>query len=82
MQAQPDESLRPQSFVNILPAMLNPLFKRYKVDAYFSGHDHALELIERNGVSHVINGAGSLFSTFHDVVPGTQIAKVRSWLIV
>lgn len=38
---------------------LEPLFQRYGVQAYFSGHDHNLEHIRLSGYSAIITGAGS-----------------------
>jgi tartrate-resistant acid phosphatase type 5 len=36
---------------------LLPILKPYGVDFYLAGHDHHLELQERNGVVHVVSGA-------------------------
>jgi 3',5'-cyclic AMP phosphodiesterase CpdA len=36
---------------------LTPLFEKYNVDLVFSGHNHALELLQKSGVSYVICGA-------------------------
>ncbi len=42
-----------------LTSMLEPLFIKYKVDMYLSGHDHHLELLKpMNGVHHIISGGG------------------------
>lgn len=44
----------------ILIAKLEPLFVKHKVDVYFAGHDHALEMLKPvKGVNHVISGAGA-----------------------
>jgi tartrate-resistant acid phosphatase type 5 len=43
-----------------LNASLKPLFDKYKVDAYICGHDHSLQYIKPDGVTHYfISGAGS-----------------------
>eukprot|EP01065_Artemidia_motanka_P022520 TRINITY_DN26720_c0_g1_i1.p1 TRINITY_DN26720_c0_g1~~TRINITY_DN26720_c0_g1_i1.p1 ORF type:complete len:412 (+),score=89.15 TRINITY_DN26720_c0_g1_i1:67-1302(+) len=38
---------------------VQPIFEQYGVDAYFSGHDHILQIIETNGVSYYGSGAGA-----------------------
>lgn len=35
---------------------LTPLFEKYKVDLVFSGHNHQLELLSKNGVTYAIAG--------------------------
>ena len=45
-----NEKLRP---------LLEPLFMKYKVDIYLSGHDHHLELLKPiNGVYYIVSGGG------------------------
>jgi acid phosphatase len=42
-----------------LVKMLEPVFRKYKVDLYMSGHDHHLELIKSSsGAFYLISGAG------------------------
>lgn len=38
---------------------LEPLLSKYKVHAYFSGHDHVLQHIQKKGVSYFGSGAGA-----------------------
>ncbi len=38
---------------------LQPLLKRFNVDAYITGHEHSLQEIEKNGIMHYITGAAS-----------------------
>ncbi len=43
-----------------LVKVLEPVFRKYKVDLYMSGHDHDLELIKSNSETfYLISGAGS-----------------------
>ena len=35
---------------------LTPIFEKYGVDMVFSGHDHQMELLQKNGISYVIAG--------------------------
>ena len=37
---------------------LLPLFKKYKVSVYFSGHEHNFQLLKYNGIYFCVNGAG------------------------
>jgi tartrate-resistant acid phosphatase type 5 len=40
--------------------LLRPIFEKYKVDAYFSGHEHNLQYIKPEGYTHYfVSGAGS-----------------------
>ena len=56
-----------------LRARLGPLFKRWQVDAFLTGHDHDLERIEVPGqpTLFLISGAGSKLrpQSFHDWQP-------------
>jgi len=36
-----------------------PLFEQYNVDAYFCGHDHTLQHLQRNNVQYFVTGAAS-----------------------
>ena len=40
-------------------SVLLPLFSRYKVDAYLSGHEHNLQILRRGGLNQFISGGGS-----------------------
>jgi acid phosphatase len=44
---------------NILIGMLKPLFIKYKVDMYISGHCHNLEHLVDNDIQYIVSGAGS-----------------------
>ncbi len=56
-----------------LRARLGPLFKRWKVDAFITGHDHVLERIEVPGepTLFLVSGAGGKLGArkFHDYGP-------------
>jgi tartrate-resistant acid phosphatase type 5 len=51
----------------ILIEKLKPLFEKFGVNAYFNGHDHALEHIVVNGVNYFTVGAGAEGSLSHPV---------------
>ena len=42
----------------VLAPMLAPLFKKHGVSAVFSGHDHAYERSEADGIPYVVTGGG------------------------
>jgi UDP-2,3-diacylglucosamine pyrophosphatase LpxH len=54
---------------------LVPLFEKYDVDLVFSGHNHQLELLQRNGVTYAICGA---FGGIPDP-PRTYISPASIW---
>ena len=40
--------------------ILQPLFEKYKVDAYLAGHEHSLQhMLSSNGVNHFVSGTAS-----------------------
>lgn len=40
--------------------MLEPVFEKYKVDAFLAGHEHSLQhMVATNGLNHFISGAAS-----------------------
>jgi len=39
---------------------LQPLLEKYKVHAYFCGHDHVLEHLQSNGIEYFVSGAASM----------------------
>ena len=41
-----------------------PLLKKYKVHAYFNGHDHVLQHISMDGVEYVTSGRGALTDNY------------------
>jgi acid phosphatase len=45
---------------------LCPLFEKYNVDFYFSGHEHNFQILKHKKTYYVINGAGSFSSEVHD----------------
>ena len=51
-----------------LIARLNPLLVKHSIPLYICGHDHCLQVVQVQGVTHVVNGAGS--QTYD---PGTPI---------
>ncbi len=40
-------------------ALIEPLLKKHRVQAYINGHDHDLQHLRRDGVDYVCTGAGS-----------------------
>lgn len=56
--------------------VLRPLIERTNVQAYFAGHDHNLQLIERDGLAHIVSGGGGkvLHGFTHDE-PGTRFKR-------
>jgi hypothetical protein len=55
--------------------LLTPLFKKYRVSAYFNGHDHVLQHIEHDGVAYFTSGHG----THSDNFPlGAYNARLRT----
>lgn len=48
---------------DIMGKRLGRLLDKYKVDVYFSGHEHNFQHFERKGVKYVINGAAALHSS-------------------
>jgi tartrate-resistant acid phosphatase type 5 len=40
-------------------ALIDPLLRKHRVQAYINGHDHDLQHIRRNGVDYICCGAGS-----------------------
>jgi acid phosphatase len=63
-----------------------PLFDKYKVDAYFAGHDHDLEFLKVGHLNLIISGAGSehrpikepATSPFSDAVSGFVMVSVAA----
>ena len=47
-----------QADKNLAAQVFAPLFEKYRVALYVSGHDHVQQLYERAGVRYVISGAG------------------------
>lgn len=45
---------------DIMEKRLGHLLQKYKVDAYFSGHEHNFQHFQHNGVKYVINGAATM----------------------
>ena len=44
---------------NTMIQRILPLLKKYKVSAYFSGHEHNFQLLEYHGIHFCINGVGA-----------------------
>jgi len=42
-----------------LIARLNPILTRHEVPVYICGHDHTLQAVKMDGISHIVTGAGS-----------------------
>ena len=45
---------------DVLVQKLNPMLQKYKVAAYFSGHDHDMQHLSDSGVQYFLSGAGHL----------------------
>ena len=45
---------------DILVEKLKPMLQKYKVAAYFSGHDHNMQHISDTNVQYFLSGAGHL----------------------
>jgi tartrate-resistant acid phosphatase type 5 len=45
--------------VEEMQEFLEPVFEKYKIDAYFCGHDHDMQYLKKNGVNYFVSGAGS-----------------------
>lgn len=46
---------------------VQPLLERYRVQAYFNGHDHDLEHLHANGVDYICSGSGSEARQVHAI---------------
>ena len=44
---------------------LVPLFKKYNVNIYFSGHEHNFQVLKEGNIHYIINGAGAYSSSVH-----------------
>ena len=58
---------------NILVDKLNPMLLKYKVAAYFSGHDHDMQHINDSGVQYLLSGAGHLVESSQKHMVSTKI---------
>ena len=45
---------------DVLVEKLSPMLVKYKVAAYFSGHDHDMQHLNDSGVQYFLSGAGHL----------------------
>jgi predicted phosphodiesterase len=55
--------------------LLEPLFKKYRVDAVFMGHHHSYERILVNGITYIVTaGGGAPLYEFNTPEPGSQAA--------
>jgi tartrate-resistant acid phosphatase type 5 len=64
---------------DVLVEKLNPMLLKYKVAAYFSGHDHDMQHLNDSGVQYFLSGAGHLVesSQKHKVDHLTSKIKIR-----
>lgn len=58
-------------------ALIEPLLKKHRVQAYINGHDHDLQHIRRDGIDYVCTGAGSETRPVNKV-QGTLFCAARS----
>jgi acid phosphatase len=59
-----------------LAQALEPMLKRYGVQAYVCGHDHVLQHVDAGGVNHICSGAGASAGEVA-AVDGTRFAAAR-----
>ena len=63
---------------------LVPLLKKYKVQAYFNGHDHVLQHISMDGVEYITSGRGALTDNYpanevdHPITNDKEVLKYLS----
>jgi len=60
-----------------LMSRLKPLLDSYKVDAYLTGHDHVLQVIETDPTVHVCTGSGCKLGTMQDSPPDLKYSAVK-----
>jgi tartrate-resistant acid phosphatase type 5 len=58
-------------------ALIEPLLKKHRIQAYINGHDHDLQHIRRDGVDYICTGAGSETRPVNKV-QGTLFCAARS----
>ena len=58
---------------DILVDKLNPMLLKYKVAAYFSGHDHDMQHINDSGVQYFLSGVGHLVESSQKHMVNTKI---------
>ena len=71
----------------VLENLLFPLFEKYGVDVYFSGHDHNAQVLQKNSVLCVVSGCASMVvppprpnpkTLFVSTVPGQFVTEVTA----
>jgi tartrate-resistant acid phosphatase type 5 len=64
----------------IMRSKLLPILDRHKVDAYFAGHDHDLQLVtdHSSGIAFVISGASS---RIREKIKNIELENVTSWAV-
>ena len=61
---------------DVLVEKLNPMLVKYKVAAYFSGHDHDMQHLNDSGVQYFLSGAGHLVESSQKHKVGKKILKL------
>ena len=56
-------------FTDYMVSEFEPLFSKYQIAAYICGHDHNMQVAEKNGVTYAVLGGGG--ATLYDVERGT-----------
>jgi acid phosphatase len=71
----------------VLENLLFPLFEKYGVDVYFSGHDHNAQVLQKHSVLCVVSGCASMVvppprpppsTLFVSTVPGQFVTEVTA----
>jgi len=65
-----------------LIARLNPLLMKHEVPIYICGHDHCLQALQVDGVTHVVTGAGSQTYTPLGTVRGGFASGAHGFMAV
>ncbi len=59
---------------DVIARELSPLFKKYGVDAVFTGHDHSYERLYKNGIFYIVTGGGG--APLYDMVKKHESSQV------
>lgn len=53
-----------------------PLLKKYKVDVYFSGHDHNFQFLKYDGIYFCVNGVGAYKAHLNHYNPNIEVNMI------
>ena len=62
---------------DVLVEKLNPMLVKYKVAAYFSGHDHDMQHLNDSGVRYFLSGAGHLVESSQKHKVGKKYKRIQ-----